>query len=339
MAGKKKVDEDVTIVDETDDSTVAEAQGTAGMEGYSKTNQLSIAMHKLAAGTPDQIAFFIKSLESMSGDGVPDGAHATNKASIAAKGAIAEDLAAIFGDDETITEAFKSKVTTIFESAVDMRVDEIRVDLEERFTADLTEAVSKIEAEFKADADAFFDYCAEDYIEKNKLAVEKSLRADIAENILDGIYNVFTENFIKVPDEKVDIADALSEEVEDLQVQNNALLEANIALGEKVKEYAKRAAIAEAIDGMTEVQADKFIKLAENIEFDGDLEKFNTKLGVIKESNFVKAAVVAKSNLTIDESVQVSDGKPEVKAPAAKAPNAHPEVNAILAALRRNSNR
>lgn len=333
MAGKKKVDEDVNLVDETSTTVSEDSEGTSGMEGYSKSNLLSIAMHQLAGSTPDQIAFFLKSLESQSGDGVPDDAHAKNKASIAAKGAIAEDLANIFGEDETLTEEFKTKLTTIFESVVDMRVDEIRVELEEQYNQDVEKSLVAITEELKVELDQFLDYIASEYIKENEVAIDKSLKADIAENVLVGLKSLFDENFITIPEEKVDIADALSEEVESLQEQLNTLIQTNIELGDKLKQFAKQDAIAEHIVGMTDVQADKFIKLVENIEFSGDVEAFNKKLGVIKESNFVKADKPAKTNIVIDESI--SEAAPKAKDTKVIAESDDEDVRAVQRALKR----
>ena len=39
-------------------------------------------------------------------------------------------------------------------------------------------------------------------------------------------------------------------------------------------------------EGLTAVQSDQFLKLAENVEFDGDFETLREKLDVIKEAHF-----------------------------------------------------
>lgn len=310
MAKTTEIAEAAKLVDQTSDASTEDI-----FEGQTKSALLSLATHSLAGMEGDQIKFFLKSLEPVGASGIPDGAAAKNKASVAMKGAIAEDLANVFGEDETLSEDVRTRIGAIFEAAVDVRADEIRVELEDKYTTDVEAKVAEIASELAEEVQSFLEYATKQFMEENEVAIDKSLRADLAENILNGFHDVLSQNFVKVPEEKVDIAEALASEVEALNDERNDLIESNIELTAMLKEYARKETIAEHVVGMTDVQADRFLKVANTISFDGDTEAFGKKLAVIKESNFVKTSKEAKTGLVLDESIDAEGTEATEAAP------------------------
>jgi len=73
--------------------------------------------------------------------------------------------------------------------------------------------------------------------------------------------------------------------VEGLEEQLNVEMQANIANLKALKEFKKVEAIAESCVGLTSVEQDKMVELAESIAYESD-EQFVSKMQVIKSSYF-----------------------------------------------------
>jgi len=117
------------------------------------------------------------------------------------------------------------------------------------------------------------------------LAVERGIRAELAENFISGLRDLFKEHYIEVPEERTDVIEELFAKVEGLEEQLNVEMQANIANLKALKDYKKVEAIAEACQGLTAVEQDKMVELAESITYESD-EQFVSKMQVIKESYF-----------------------------------------------------
>ena len=65
--------------------------------------------------------------------------------------------------------------------------------------------------------DGYLSYVAEQWMEENEVAIESSLKVDIAENLMTGLKELFENNYVTVPEDKLDLAAdaiAMSEELE-----------------------------------------------------------------------------------------------------------------------------
>jgi len=118
-----------------------------------------------------------------------------------------EDIDALFADDSTISEEFKSKVSTIFEARVQDRVTQIEEETEERYAGMLEEAVESIKQDLTEKVDDYLSYIVEQWMEENQIAIESGLRSEMTEDFIAGLRNLFAEHYIDVPAEKVDLVD------------------------------------------------------------------------------------------------------------------------------------
>jgi hypothetical protein len=75
-----------------------------------------------------------------------------------------EDIDALFADDSTISEEFKSKVSTIFEARVQDRVTQIEEETEERYAGMLEEAVESIKQDLTEKVDDYLSYIVEQWM-------------------------------------------------------------------------------------------------------------------------------------------------------------------------------
>jgi hypothetical protein len=137
---------------------------------------------------------------------------------------------------------------------------------------------------------------------------------------MQGLLDLFKEHYIELPDDKIDAAELLSNKVAELEEQLETVINSNVELTNKVEEFEKEAVVMDKLDGLTQVQVDKFIKLAESINFDGDVDEYSKKLDIIKESNFSNKAD-KKTNLITEEDFTQDDDDAEqvIHDPAMKA--------------------
>ena len=129
------------------------------------------------------------------------------------------------------------------------------------------------------------DYVVENWMSENELAVDKGLRAEIAQDFMEGLKNLFTDHYIDVPDEKVDVAEELATKSEELETALNEQIEKNSAMKKELEEFKKQDLFADESKDLSDTQAEKFAKLAEGIEFTTE-ESFKKKLQMVKENYF-----------------------------------------------------
>jgi len=198
-----------------------------------------------------------------------------------------EDLNALVESEATLSEEFKEKTAVIFEAAVKTKITEEIDRLEEQYQQELEEEVSAIKEELVEKVDSYLNYVVETWMEDNELAIEQGLRAEIAENFMNSLKELFVESYIEVPENKVDLVDELATANEELEESFNDAVTKAIALSEELEHYKREAVIREAASDLAETQIEKLRSLSENVEFE-DEESFAEKIATIKESYFSK---------------------------------------------------
>ena len=203
---------------------------------------------------------------------------------------ISSDANALFEKaDVDLSEEFKKDAMVIFEAAVATRVVDLvntKIDqLNEDFNVALEEEKQEIESKLAEKIDDYLTYVSEEWMKENELADERGIRAELAENFISGLRDLFKEHYIEVPEERTDVIEELFAKVEGLEEQLNVEMQSNIANLKALKDYKKVEAIAEACVGLTSVEQDKMVELAESITYESD-EQFVQKMSVIKESYF-----------------------------------------------------
>jgi hypothetical protein len=197
---------------------------------------------------------------------------------------IKEDVDAIFAD-ETISEDFRSKVSTIFEARVNDRVLQIQEELEGHYASMLEEAVESIKNELTEKVDDYLNYVVEQWMNENELAIESGLRAELSEEFIAGLRNLFAEHYIDVPAEKVDLVDELAGKVEELESKLNEEIEQNIQFAKAIVESRKLEVTREVCEGLTTTQFEKIKSLAESVDFSTE-EEYKEKVETIRENYF-----------------------------------------------------
>ena len=238
---------------------------------------------------------------------------AQNKATIAAKGAaMKEHIDAMF-NGEDLSEDFKEKASTIFEAALQARITEEVALFEEQYSLKLEEALEEVTTEMSSKLDDYLDYCVEQWMKENEVAIEHSLRTEITEEFMEGMKKLFAENYIEIPEDKLNVLEELTATVEQLEDKLNAQINENIELSKSINEYSKHEIFDQVAEGLVMTQVEKLRQLAEGIDFDGS-DNYQRKLELVKENYFpskpaaqdIREEEEAIGNNDLNEETQVS---------------------------------
>ena len=228
--------------------------------------------------------------------------HDNDKKKEPMKAGYKEEVDALVGDAD-LSEEFKQKAATIFETAIKAKVKEESQRLQGEYETKLKEDTETQKAELVEKVDSYLNYVVEEWMQENKIAIERGIKGEIAEDFIGGLKKLFEDHYIDVPDEKYNVLEDQASKIEDLEKKLNEEIDKNVELNKSNGEL-KREDIAKAVSAdLTDVEKEKFNKLAEEVEYSNE-EDFTTKVKTIKESYFGKKE--AKSN-DIDD-VAVSDG-------------------------------
>ena len=199
-----------------------------------------------------------------------------------------DDLKALVNEEATLSDGFKEKAETIFQAAINSKVNEEIDRLEEKYNEEFTAEVESTKADLVEKVDSYLNYVVENWMEDNKLAIQNGLRTEIAEDFMTKLKGLFEESYIEVPEGKVDLVDELAANVEELEDGLNKATESNIKMNEELETYKREAIIREASKGLAETEVEKLKGLAENVDFENE-ETFAQKVAQLKESYFAKA--------------------------------------------------
>jgi len=224
-----------------------------------------------------------------------------------------EDVEALFADDSTISEEFKSKVSTIFEARVEDRVLQIEEETEAKYAGMLEEAVESIRADLTEKVDDYLSYVVEQWMKDNEIAIESGLRSELTEDFIAGMRNLFAEHYIDVPAEKVDLVDELAGKVEELESKLNEEIERAVDLKKSLVESRKVEMTREVCEGLTDTQVEKIKSLAESVEFSTE-DEYKQKLETIRENYFPSNAKKA-TEAQLHEEFEEEDAKKVINDP------------------------
>lgn len=276
----------------------------------------------IAAGLngKDLFDFHAKVLGQVSreGDAISSGASAKNKATIATKPSAAgkggpdvtdpmpklsvkEDVAELFGSEE-LTEEFKEKAEILFEAALSARLIIETVRIEEEFGKLYDESIEELQTEMAENVNKYITFVAEEFIKENEVAIEHSLKAELFEEFMVGLKTLFQENYIQIPEDKLDVITALSDRVQELETKLNEQIEKEIDLNGELAVHQAEEVFQEVSEGLALTSIEKLRALSEGLDFDGDVETFRRKLVVVRENYFPSGKKV-NTNIITEEAL------------------------------------
>lgn len=223
---------------------------------------------------------------------------------------LSEDINSLFSDDDTISEEFKQKVTTIFEARVYDRVKQIEEQIEEQYASMLEEAVETVKEDLTEKVNDYISYVVEQWMSDNEIAIEKGIRSELTEDFISGLRNLFAEHYIDVPTDKVDLVDELSSKVDELEDKLNEEVERSVEYRKALTEAYKNEVTRDVCEGLTDTQVEKIKTLAESVDFSTE-EEYQEKLVTIRE-NYFPSGVKKADEALLHEQV-IDNGQEEIK--------------------------
>jgi len=231
---------------------------------------------------------------------------------------VKEDMDALVQGEE-LSEEFKTKASTIFEAAVSAKViSEVnqRIDeLETNYKKEIAEAKEDHLSTVTEKVDGYLNYVVEEWMKENELAVEKGIRSELVEDFMTGLKNLFTEHYIDIPEEKVDLVDDLFEKVEELEQKLDESINTNVDVKKELAEYKREETLREVSEDLADTEKEKLGKLAEGIDFE-DKSQYTEKLEVIKENYFPK-----QQSETITEELENTEKE---------QPSSEPDIDPVM---------
>ena len=219
---------------------------------------------------------------------------------------VEDDMKALVEGEEGLSEEFKKKASTIFEAAVHAKVvDEVNARMETQAKETETQSV-EFQKELTEKVDGYLTYVVEEWMKENELAIERGIRSELVEDFMSGLKTLFTEHYIDIPEEKVDMVDDLFTKVEDLETSLDEEINRGVELQKELAQFKKDGALKVATKDLADTDSEKISKLAEGIEFE-NTEQYIEKLNVLKESYFPKSEAVTSEITEADETIELTE--------------------------------
>ena len=225
---------------------------------------------------------------------------------VSAQGA-KEAVGEIFAGEE-LSEEFAEKAATIFEATINAKLIEAAAHIEEQYKQTLEEQKEQFRTELTDRVDEYLDYVAEEWMNTNEVAIENALTVEIAESFINGIKQIFEDNYLSVPDEKVDLVDELAGATKELEEKLEDVTKSNIEIKGEKDELERFRMFTQACTGLTLSQKDKLSQLAEGLEYESN-EDYMSKIELLKEHT--KKSVVTNAEDLNSDPVEVDQEGPK----------------------------
>jgi hypothetical protein len=218
---------------------------------------------------------------------------------------IEADVNALLGGEE-LSEEFREKAKTVFEAALQSKVNQLAEDMQAKFDEKLVEEVESTKSELAERVDAYLEYVSEEWFVENELAIEHGLKTELTESFLGGMKSLFEEHYVQIPDDKYDVLESMVEKLDDMETKLNEQIEKNVSLNGRLGESVASGILDQVSDGLAATQKEKLASLSESVEFESE-GQYRGKLETLKESYFPGNTPKATGE-TISETVDVSQG-------------------------------
>ena len=209
---------------------------------------------------------------------------------------VTEHVEALMSGEGDLSDEFKKKAATVFESAVKSKVRDEVTRLQENYDNEIVEGTKSIKSELTEKVDTYLNYVVEEWLKENELAVERGLKGEIAEDFIAGLKQLFEDHYVDIPDEKYDVLQAQSDKIAELEEKVNKTLEESMNLKKGNDSLTRNKVISEMSSDLADTEIEKFKSLTEDVDF-GNEDDFKGKLDTLKESYFPKTIKETTENI------------------------------------------
>lgn len=200
-----------------------------------------------------------------------------------------EDIRALLSGEEELSEEYKEKTKTIFESALRSKVQEIHEAMEGHYESvyqnRLLEEVQSIRENLEERVDSYLEYVAAEWLKENELAVQYGIKEEITESFLAGMRNLFEDHYVELPEERYDVLGSMVEKLDEMESKLNEQTRINVQLNRQLSESVADRVFDSVSEGLAITQREKLASLAESVEFESEAI-YREKLESLRESYF-----------------------------------------------------
>lgn len=197
-----------------------------------------------------------------------------------------EAFEAIFGDSDLSEEAV-TKLQTVFVAALNEKVEEHAKNANKILAEQYEKNLEIMAGTLAEKLDEYLGYVVEEWMQENKVEVERGIKTQVAENFIRGLKNLFEAHYIDVPEDKYNLVDELFEQNDELTRTVNKVINENMALKRENISSKISGIFLEECHGLTDTQIEKLGSLAKGLDFDGE-DSFRGKLQSLKEAYFFR---------------------------------------------------
>ena len=191
-----------------------------------------------------------------------------------------------------LSEELKSELTESFDKAVLVEAVKLAESKEAEYEEYMTVQMTEMKTDLEDKLDEYLTRVVEEFVEDNTFAIDESIQTEKYEAIMEGFNSLLITSGVELTQiaEAKEISDEENAIVEGELEEVNAeradrLMEEVMELKGKNAELLKTGLIKESMETMTELQKDKFLKLASIVEFDAtNPVSFIGKLDTLAES-------------------------------------------------------
>lgn len=234
-------------------------------------------------------------------------------------------------EGEELSEEFKSKISLVFEAALNEEVAKQTETIREELTKSLDEALEETVSEkletITENVDKYLDYVVSEWMSENEIAIESGIKVEMAESLMSGLKNLFVEHNVSVSEETVDVVENLETTVTELEGKANDLVNENIELQKEIASFKAEQKFDELSEGLSENQVERLKVLSEKLDIE-DLDAYAENLQVIKESFFNDKPIVEAHDVQ-EENDEIILEEQEVTKPTSD----YTSINALVEAF------
>lgn len=234
-----------------------------------------------------------------------------------------ESVEELFAGADDLSEDFKEKTAVVFEAAVNVKAGIETARIEEEFETKLTEAVDEIRTELTEKADKYMDYVAQKWLDENQVALENSLKVQMAEDFMTKLRDLMTEHSIVLP-ENIEVVTDMESKLQEANAKLADAVDQLAEMGDQIESYQRDEAFSKIAEGLALTQAERLRELAEGLDYES-IEDYSSKVETIKETYFGKKTPTTKDlNEETFEQTEINEEKtPTNLSPSMKGYTSH----------------
>jgi hypothetical protein len=197
--------------------------------------------------------------------------------------AISEELAVALEGSEELNEEQRSSIKQIFESALQVASNRMRLRIEEETAERFDEQLAQATDELNEQADAYLTSVAAEWFAENKIAIESGLKVEKTEQFLEGLHQLFADHYIEVPEDRFDVLADLAQKVDELTEAVATAKAETLAVKADLVSEGKKDIVAALAKDLADSDVERLNDLAESVDYESD-EQFTAALKKLKEA-------------------------------------------------------